>query len=116
MRSLQKETISLISQIYDVYVTGGCLHIVLDDGNVDSTSIRWCLCNTIPQEKDPEKQELFVKCACNLLEIGGERKRRACIHKAFMQMAGIRGGTAKQKWARLKSFSGGFFASIQKRI
>ena len=31
---------------------GGALHIVLDDYNVDTHSIKWCMENTIPKEED----------------------------------------------------------------
>ena len=85
---LKEEIISEIKEIYDYYPAGGALHIVLDDGNTDSHFIRWCLANSIPKIEDTEMRELFVKCACDLLEIGGERTRDNVIGMAFDRMRG----------------------------
>jgi hypothetical protein len=32
-----------VEQLYDANASGGCLHIVLDEGNVDDASVRWCI-------------------------------------------------------------------------
>ena len=85
---LREEIISEIQKIYKAHSAGGALHIVLDDGNTESCFIQWCLANSIPKIEDTEMRELFVKCACDLLEIGGERTRGNVIGMAFDRMRG----------------------------
>jgi hypothetical protein len=36
------EFISIVAEYYKSNPTGGSLHIVLDDGNLESSSIQWC--------------------------------------------------------------------------
>lgn len=88
MDKLRAETIELIKQIYKKYPSGGALHIVLDDDNVEDSDILWCLKNSIPDEEfcKAEDRALFEKCATNLLKLGTERKRWNCIAKAFQDM------------------------------
>lgn len=50
--SLQQDIDNLVDAIYNIYYVGGPMHIVLDDCNVDSNSIKWCMENTIPKEED----------------------------------------------------------------
>ena len=85
---LREEIISEIQEIYKTNPAGGALHIVLDDGNTESHFIQWCFANSIPKIENAEMRELFVKCACNLLEIGGERTRDNVIGMAFDRMRG----------------------------
>ena len=88
MANLKAETVELIKQIYKKYPSGGALHIVLDDDNVEDSDILWCLKNLIPDEElcKAEDRTLFKQCATNLLELGTERKRWNCIAKAFDDM------------------------------
>lgn len=81
---LMRETIDMIKQIYRKYPTGGALHIVLDDGNVDDSNIIWCLQNSIIAEK--EDCRLFINCAVNLFKLKTNRKRTKCINKAFKEL------------------------------
>lgn len=50
--SLQQDIDFLVRAIYEYNSVGGPLHIVLDDCNVDTNSIKWCMENTIPKEED----------------------------------------------------------------
>ena len=50
--SLQQDIDFLVRAIYEYNSVGGPLHIVLDDCNVDTNSIKWCMENTIPNEED----------------------------------------------------------------
>lgn len=50
--SLQQDIDNLVDAIYNIYYAGGPMHIVLDDCNVDTNSIKWCIENTIPKEED----------------------------------------------------------------
>ena len=88
VEKLREEIISEIQEIYKTNPAGGALHIVLDDGNTDSSFIRWCLANSIHEIEDMKVRELFVKCACDLLEIGDERTRDNVIWVAFDRMRG----------------------------
>lgn len=50
--SLQQDINNLVEIIDDKYYNGGQLHIVLDDCNVDTNSIKLCMENTIPKEEN----------------------------------------------------------------
>ncbi len=50
--SLQEDIDNLIDAIGDKYYCGGPVHIILDDCNVDTESIKWCMANSIPKEED----------------------------------------------------------------
>lgn len=50
--SLQQDIDNLVDAIYNIYYAAGPMHIVLDDCNVDTNSIKWCMENTIPKEED----------------------------------------------------------------
>lgn len=50
--SLQEDIDNLVDAIGDKYYCGGPVHIILDDCNVDTKSIKWCMENTIPKEED----------------------------------------------------------------
>lgn len=87
MIELKRETIELIKQIYSKYPTGGALHIVLDDDNVDESSIRWCLENAMQYEEyTDDDRALFELCANNLLKLGSKGMRLSCVKKAFKEM------------------------------
>lgn len=49
---LQEDINNLVGVIDDIYYNGGPLHIVLDDCNVDTDSIKWCMENSIPEEEN----------------------------------------------------------------
>lgn len=48
--SLQQDIDFLVRVIYEYNSVGGPMHIVLDDCNVDTNSIKWCMENTIAKE------------------------------------------------------------------
>ena len=50
--SLQQHIDNLVDAIYNKHYAGGPMHIVLDDCNVDTNSIKWCMENTISKEED----------------------------------------------------------------
>lgn len=50
--SLQQDIDNLVDAIYNIYYVGGPIHIVLDDYNIDTNSIKWCIENTIAKEED----------------------------------------------------------------
>ena len=85
MKKLKEETIKLICEIYTKYPSGGALHIVLDDDNVENNHIEWCLKESIPNPEfcRTEDVALMTKCAENLLKIPTERQRWNVISEAF---------------------------------
>ena len=88
MIELKRETIELIKQIYSKHPTGGALHVVLDDDNVDESSIRWCLENAMQYEEyTDDDRDLLIRCADNLLKLGSKGMRLFCIKKAFKEMS-----------------------------
>lgn len=63
--SLQQDIDNLIDAICNIHYTGGPMHIVLDDCNVDTKSIKWCMENSISKEEN-----IVVKlCAEKLCEL-----------------------------------------------
>ena len=50
--NLQQDIDFLVRAIYEYNSVGGPMHIVLDDCNVDTNSIKWCMENTILKEED----------------------------------------------------------------
>lgn len=88
MKKIKQETIELICEIYKKYSSGGALHIVLDDNNVENDHIKWCLKYSVPNPEfcNPEDVLLMTKCAENLLKIPTERQRNNVISKAFERM------------------------------
>ena len=50
--SLQQDIDFLVRAIYEYNSVGGPMHIVLDDCNVDTNSIKWCMENTIAKEEN----------------------------------------------------------------
>ena len=75
--SLQQDIDNLVDAIYNIHYDGGPMHIVLDDCNVDTNSIKWCMENTIPKEENivvricSEKLCVF----CHLCVIKRQEKR-----------------------------------------
>jgi hypothetical protein len=51
MRALAR----LIADFYEDYCTGGALHVVLDDWNLDDSCIKWCLSDDNSVERDDER-------------------------------------------------------------
>jgi hypothetical protein len=51
---------------------GGTLHIVLDDGNVETDHIQWCIDNTIKAENDQEALDI----ANELLKLSYSARKR----------------------------------------
>lgn len=92
IRDNYNRTLDLIWKIYDTYTTGGALHIVLDDENVDDDSIYWCMENAIANNFEnyydeeswndiEQDKEMFFECAENLLKMS-EAERLKCILQA----------------------------------
>lgn len=56
------------------YCTGGLLHIVTDDGNIEDHHIKWCLdeCSKHPEREDSEIGKLICK---ELLKLSMEQRR-----------------------------------------
>lgn len=76
---LHQTIIKQIKEILKTYPAGGALHIVLDDYNVDTHNIQWCINNAINSlEKD---KQLFLDCANNLLKLT-EQERLEVIREA----------------------------------
>ncbi len=58
-----------INYIYDeISYVGGHLHIVLDDGNTDDSSIQWCL-DKIKTEENYIYKHVYTRCCELLLQI-----------------------------------------------
>lgn len=65
---LYKETLELVGDIYNKYPAGGCLHIVLDDGNIEDGHIKFCI-DEIMKLEDGRNKEIFLVCANNLMKM-----------------------------------------------
>lgn len=50
--NIQQDIQFLVNAIYNYNSVGGPMHIVLDDCNIDTHSIKWCMENSIPEEQN----------------------------------------------------------------
>lgn len=50
-------------EFYEYYPTGGNLHIVLDDGNIEEDHVRWCV-DLANNEKDLAAADLGMDLLC----------------------------------------------------
>jgi hypothetical protein len=62
----------MIIAIYKLHSSGGALHIVLDDENVENENIKWCINNSIKELK--ENKQLYLDCANNLLKMSKKQR------------------------------------------
>jgi len=69
----------LIALYYTRHATGGSLHIVLDDGNLDDDAIARCLKST--QETRDYEGEAIAKC---LLELSLDERKAMYEHRYFV--------------------------------
>lgn len=73
---IEKRTKAAILRVFDISVSGGALHIVLDDENVENHHIQWCLETTIPEINNKSDRAVYEKCANLLLAIPLKERRR----------------------------------------
>lgn len=67
----------LVNIIYENYSgVGGELHIVLDDGNLEDSSINWCLNNSIAKITNEEEKKIYTECAELLLKLSYSSRKR----------------------------------------
>lgn len=59
----------VLKKIYAKYPTGGPLHIVLDDGNFETSHIVWCLAHIAEDSLLDEDLDMFERIATDLLEL-----------------------------------------------
>lgn len=74
---MNKPTLSdLIKYIYVKYPTGGDLHVVLDDLNVEDSNLLFCLDAVLndPELINSSDQKLFVHCIGYLLILDEEER------------------------------------------
>lgn len=74
--------------LYERHPGGGPLHIVLDDDNVETHHIVWCLTNMAewadewaPRNWTAEDEQVCERIACHLLDLP-EHERSAAIERA----------------------------------
>lgn len=76
MEKLANDVQNLVDAIYDQDSLGGPLHVVLEDGNLDNKSIKWCLDNTIANCSDIVMKVLCITCAELLLNMEEEDRQK----------------------------------------
>jgi hypothetical protein len=85
-----KAAAELIAEVYNHHNSGGYLHIVVDDWNIDYDSIAWCQ-NYIKHpvsyhERTPEQIEAELACVNALLELTEDEVGSAlAIHDGFVK-------------------------------
>lgn len=75
----------MIAQIYENHCTGGMLHIVLDDWNIEDHNIRWCLDEAITEAANggyggdihPDDLALMRRCGEAMLALTEEERASA---------------------------------------
>lgn len=87
LTKLQNEAIELARQIYRMPEgrCGGPLHIVLDDGNIETEHIQWCVdyINSDECDASAEMKELCLKCADALLRLPA--RKRCKVYTTFYE-------------------------------
>lgn len=69
--------LELIDIIYNEYdSTGGKLHIVLDDNNIEDEHIKWCLENAISKITNEKEKQVYTECAELLLKLSYSSRKR----------------------------------------
>ena len=85
-QSKKQECIELIKMIYRHSMTAGCLHIILDDGNVEDEHLDFCMNNALYESKTdlPGKTWFhLIEMAClMLLAEMDEAERNEVIDKS----------------------------------
>lgn len=76
MEKLAKNIRNLVDAIYDQDSLGGPLRMVLENGNLDDKSIKWCLENTIANCSDIVMKVLCTSCVELLNRIQEEDRRK----------------------------------------
>lgn len=72
------EVLPLVKEYYKDNPTGGCLHIVLDDGNIEDSHVKYCL------EYSKEKNDLrAIKLSELLLQMSKTQRKKIYISKHF---------------------------------
>ena len=66
----------LLPEIYKKYLAGGPLHVVLDDGNYETSYIVWCLVHAVKEKAADEDLEMFMKMAEYLLDIPESKRHK----------------------------------------
>lgn len=66
-----------IDRVYEFSGAGGNLHIVVDDWNLEDSSLEWCKVNAIVSEQDDEKREAEMACYTALRELTEEERYSA---------------------------------------
>ena len=72
--NIQEVVKDLVDLIQERVSSGGPLHIVLEDDNIDTYSIKWCLENSIPEERDFVLKILCRELAKILLTLSLEER------------------------------------------
>ncbi|MCK9308825.1 MAG: hypothetical protein M0P99_00960 [Candidatus Cloacimonetes bacterium] len=76
---LFKDTLELVDRIYQKNSTGGLLHIVLDDGNLKDSHIKYCIEEI--EASDDEYKDIYLKCANNLLKMTFSQRRKIHLNR-----------------------------------
>ena len=69
------DVVELIKELYKIEGAGGMLHIVVDDGNLETDHIQWCIdyCNQ-EENADRRDKELCLKIAHKMLQMSYEKR------------------------------------------
>lgn len=69
-----EELLALIDELYKIEPTGGPLHIVLDDWNLEEAYIEWCLVNVNRFNPTAQSVELSVSIGLRLFRISEQQR------------------------------------------
>ena len=79
---IKQRILELVNIIYSEYNNaGGYLHIVLDDGNIESEIIEWCIKDCISKIEDVKEKEVYLECAELLLKLSYSSRKRLLSRK-----------------------------------
>lgn len=71
-----RRAIELARKVYDFSGVGGPLHVVLDDENVETHHIKWCIENANTYSDSPEETDAARVCGEHLLTMSMTQRRK----------------------------------------
>lgn len=88
----QLRVLSLWHDLYSWAPTGGFMHFVTDDGNLDDEDIQWCLDKCLRMERDDVTvEEAVVGSSLALSLLAVSREDREMIYANYWSSRGIAG-------------------------
>ena len=78
---------ALIAKVYEFNEVGGALHIVVDDWNLDDSSLKWCAGHIPTSDGSDDQKAAETACLEALAALSVEERASAlAIHDGFLKV------------------------------